>query len=80
MKFSSFTEQKEENELLDYQLEYILTGKKSDKENIEGVTKRLKLIREGINVAYIFSNSKMRSEAKALASELFGWTGKCPIG
>ena len=75
LKFSSFTEQKEENELLDYQLEYILTGKKSDKENIEGVTKRLKLIREGINVAYIFSNSKMRSEAKALASELFGWTG-----
>ena len=75
MKFSSFTEQKEENELLDYQLEYILIGKKSDKENIKGVTKRLKLIREGINVAYIFSNSKMRSEAKALASEFFGWTG-----
>lgn len=75
LKFSSFTEQKEENELLDYQLEYILIGKKSDKENIEGVTKRLKLIREGINVAYIFSGSKMRSKAKALASELFGWTG-----
>lgn len=75
LKFGSFTGRKEESELLDYQLEYIIIGKKSDKENIEGVTGRLKLIREGINVGYIFSNSKMRAEAKALASELFGWTG-----
>lgn len=58
--------------VLDYQLEYMLMGNSSDKENLKGVVNRLLLLREGSNFLYAMSNQQMRSEALALATVLVG--------
>ncbi len=52
---------------LQYQLEYILTGKDSDVENLKAVVNRLLLLRETANVVYLFSDSAKMAEAEALA-------------
>lgn len=55
---------------LDYELEYILEGKASDKENLEEVVKRLLLIRFVPDYAYIQSDGELKAEAEALALTL----------
>ncbi|MCC8067568.1 MAG: DUF5702 domain-containing protein [Clostridiales bacterium] len=60
---------------LDYQLEYILGGKATDKKNLKYVVNRLLLIREGMNYAYSVSNTSMNSQAGSLATALTGFLG-----
>lgn len=55
---------------LDYELEYILAGKGSDKENLEEVVGKLLLLRFVPNYAYIQTDAEMKSEAEALALTL----------
>ena len=43
---------------LRYQQEYILCGKESDRENLEGTAARLILIREASNCGYLFSDEE----------------------
>ena len=38
---------------LDYQMEYLLCGKTSDRENLKATARRLLLIREGVNAAFL---------------------------
>ena len=53
---------------LRYQTEYILCGKGSDKENLEGTAARLLLIREAANCAYLFTDQQRMREAELLAA------------
>lgn len=55
---------------LDYQLEYILAGKSSDRENLKTVVNKLMLIRFVPNFTYIMTDSQMRAEAEAAATVL----------
>lgn len=55
---------------LDYELEYILAGKASDRENLEEVVGKLLLLRFVPDYAYIQTDAEMKSEAEALALTL----------
>lgn len=55
---------------LDYETEYILYGKESDRENLEAVLKKLLLLRLIPNYACLQSDSAKRAEAEALALTL----------
>lgn len=60
---------------LDYQIEYIIAGKKTDEANLKSVARRLLLLREGLNYFYCVGNPEMSAEAGKLAALLIGWTG-----
>ncbi len=64
-----------ESGYLDYQMEYIIGGKSSDRENLELVIQKLLLIREGINYVFLISHPEFSGEAEALADILAGFTG-----
>lgn len=59
-----------EKALLQYQIEYILSGKQSDIENLKSVVNKLLLLREASNVLYLFSDSAKMAQAEALALSL----------
>ena len=55
---------------LDYETEYILSGKDSDRENLEAVLKKLMALRFVPNYIYLQNDAGKRPEAKALALTL----------
>ncbi len=59
-----------ENSHLRYQMEYILAGKNSDRENLRIVTERVIMLRETANFLYLLSDSGKKAEAEALAMTL----------
>lgn len=48
-----------------YQLEYLLHGKDNDRSNLENTVSELFLIRQGINLIQILSDTEKREAAKA---------------
>ena len=56
-------------------LEYILYGKTSDEENLQQGMTELSLMREGVNMAYLLTDSEKKAEAYAVATSLVGFTG-----
>lgn len=52
---------------LKYQVEYILGGKNSDRENLNSVAKKLLLIRLGVNMAYLIADGGKRIQIEALS-------------
>ncbi len=60
----------EEVGALAYELEYILAGKASDRENLEAVVQKILLIRLAANFAYIQTDSVSKAEASAMAGTL----------
>jgi len=68
-KCGCYTKQKE-GAGVDYQMEYILAGKSSDRENLRAVVNRLLLLRETSNFLYLLSDSEKMAEAEALAMTL----------
>lgn len=70
--FSSSVRKEEEayGGALDYEVEYILSGKESDRENLERVLKKLLAIRFVPNYAYLQGSAAKRAEAQALAAVL----------
>lgn len=52
---------------LKYQVEYILGGKNSDRENLKSVATKLLLIRQGVNMAYLISDGGKRIQIEALS-------------
>ncbi len=64
----------EGTELL-YEMEYILGGQYSDKENLEYVINKLVFLRFALNASYAFSNEELSREALALAAVLTGIAG-----
>ena len=64
---------------LDYQLEYMVAGKESDRENLEAVITRLLLLREGSNYLFLLSTPELRKKAEGLALLLAGMTGNLEL-
>lgn len=67
--FSAFTDEKKTG-AMDYELEYILEGKGSDRENLEAVVKKLQILRFVPNYVYIQTDPEMKAEAEAMALTL----------
>lgn len=55
---------------LEYEAEYILAGKASDRENLETVLRRILLLRFVPNYAYLKGNSAKQAEAQGMALSL----------
>ena len=64
------------NTALDYETEYVISGKKSDKENLESVINKIILIRMGLNFISLLKDSAKKSETYALATSIIGFTGQ----
>ncbi len=64
--FSDFTETSND-QALDYELEYMIAGKGSDKENLKVVVRRLLLMREAANMVFLETNGAKKEEAAAVA-------------
>lgn len=87
MKFHSYTDyiqgdgtfEKDSGKLLDYMLEYILYGKKSDQANLSQSVTELSVLREGVNMAYLLTDSVKKQEAEVLAASLVGFTGNMAV-
>lgn len=70
-KFTSF-ENGKENHALQYELEYLYGGKKSDTANLELVAGTLLVIREAVNLAYLYNDTQKREEARIIAIAIAG--------
>lgn len=68
-KLSFYTEQRQQGGL-DYQAEYVLGGKDSDKENLQYTINRLLLLRETANIAFLYTSQEMRAQLSACAAAL----------
>lgn len=60
---------------LAYEQEYILFGRYSDEDNLKKMASRLLLVREGINFAYLMTDSAKREEALAMATAIAAAAG-----
>ena len=67
--FTDFTDEPKGGEL-DYELEYILAGRESDKRNLETVAKKLVMLRFVPNYIYLQTSSTKQAEARAAAGTL----------
>lgn len=61
-------QEKKENKVLSYQIEYILFGENEDTQNLENTLKRILAIREAANMMYLFSDSGKQAEADLTAT------------
>ncbi|MCC8126386.1 MAG: DUF5702 domain-containing protein [Clostridiales bacterium] len=66
-------------ELLMYEMEYLIGGADSDRENLTTTVERLFAVREGLNLAYLLTDSEKREEARTLAMTVTGITGLAPL-
>lgn len=69
----------EEEKDIQYEMEYMVSGKKSDEDNLKQVVTDIVGIREGMNLIHILSDGQKREEAKALAGLITGVTGTAPL-
>lgn len=63
---------------LDYELEYIQAGKKSDRENLKSVVRQLLLLREGVNFMYLQTDTAKQEEAYGVAAAIAASFGIAP--
>lgn len=79
--FGSFVdfEQRQKEKSLFYELEYIIKGKKADKENLRGVIDEMVLWRMVTNFISIMSDSEKKALAKETALAIAGITGIEPL-
>ncbi len=54
---SEYPDSDEKNRSLDYEIEYIISGKSSDKENLESVVTKIFFIRMALNYVYLMGDS-----------------------
>ncbi len=74
-KFGNLRSIKDES-ALDYEAEYVIAGKDSDKENLGVVVTDIVLIRTGMNLLSILKDGQKKLEAEALATAIIGFTGQ----
>ena len=67
------------NHALDYEWEYILNGKSSDRDNLKETVKSLIMIREIANMGYLIQDQQKCIEAEELAVALMGWSMNPPV-
>ena len=67
--FSSFSEENgSEPSVLKYEMEYLLAGKKSDRENLKDAVNRVLTLRGAMNLLYLLNSPDKKAEADALAA------------
>lgn len=71
--FSSYTEPGKGD--LAYEMEYILCGKETDRQNLESSVERLMLMREAANVAHIIADREKLNQTLIIATSLAGFSG-----
>lgn len=64
---------------LNYEMEYVLCGEKSDKENFEATINRIFLLRTVVNIGTIMATSTMRETCYGAALAVVGFTGLEPL-
>ncbi|WP_455721517.1 DUF5702 domain-containing protein [Agathobacter sp.] len=64
---------------MNYEVEYIIGGKSTDKDNLKTVVTEILVIREALNMAYLISSPTKQAEAASLATGLAGWTANPAI-
>lgn len=69
----------EEDKEVKYELEYLVSGKKTDEENLKQTILDILMIREGMNLVHILSDGQKREEAMALARLITGSAGLNPL-
>lgn len=62
-------------QILNYELEYILFGNTVDKENIEAIATRIVLLRAIVNLLHVFTDSQKINTALTFATALVGFSG-----
>lgn len=62
-----------------YEMEYLLFGRDTDKENLVQTVEMLLAVREGMNLIHILGDSEKRSQARALAASVVGASGLLPL-
>lgn len=80
--FSDYTRDSEKGpaeKRLDYEMEYLLSGRKSDSQNLENVVYRLLGIREVMNFVTIMQDAGKKSLALSIATAVVGFTGIVPL-
>ena len=61
--FTSYLSEKSEENTINYEIEYVIAGKSSDRENMEYIAAELVAIREGFNFAYIVTDKDANQNA-----------------
>ena len=78
--FEHYLEQTSEKEtVLDYEIEYILGGKRSDRENLEEIVKKLVTMRTVLNYMYLITDREKAELAYGTALALVGCSGMPPL-
>lgn len=75
--FHSYTS-KEKKKGFQYEIEYLIAGKSSEKENLGAVFSKLLLLRFLPNLIYVQKDPSKQAEAEALAASVLGITGLVP--
>ena len=68
-KFSNYTNIKQA-EGLSYQVEYMIGGKNSDRDNLKSVVNRLIAIRESANLIHLYTSPSKKAQADTMAATL----------
>jgi len=68
-----------ENEISAAEVEYVLWGNKTDKQNVSAVAAELIAVRSGLNLAYLFTDAEKLKTAGALAASISGGASGTPI-
>lgn len=78
-QFGHFGSEEKQNCALDYEVEYLIAQKNSDRENLEQVVMRLLAIREVQNLAVILSNPHMMQQSYEIAVAIAGLLANPPL-
>ena len=77
-RFSCYEAGKSNEGALDYELEYIHAGKKTDRDNLKSVVRQLLLLREGANYLYLQTDTVKQQEAYGVAAAIAAALGIAP--
>lgn len=69
-KFSSAVNPKSDARNLSYEIEYILSGKESDEENLKEIAMQMMFVRLGLNYMHLMTDSNKQGEADLMALAL----------
>ncbi len=69
----------EEDEEVKYELEYLIAGNNTDEENLKQSVADVLMVREGMNLIHILTDSRKREEARVLAIAITGTSGLVPL-
>lgn len=75
-QFKSFKNRSAEGDtVLDYELEYILSGFETDKANLSATATKIMLLRLAICTVYTLTQKDLKAQAQTLAISIMGFTG-----